>query len=31
MYLRKLLTMRSTAAHFVRWTSKSWAFGRPLA
>lgn len=25
------LTRRSTIAHFVRWTAKSCAFGRPLA
>ena len=25
------LTMRSTIAHFVRWTRKSYAFARPLA
>ena len=25
------ITMRSTIAHSVRWTSKSYAFGRPLA
>ena len=29
--LGQLSAMRSTFAHFVRWTAKSCAFGRPLA